>query len=301
MSISKIFYSLIKRIKIIAGYMNYKKTINYIVCNRKTANVDLLLLPAIGDTICGLTYINSFLSENNVEINIYGNYNQKSVIDSFNIPANYYLFNPYDKTYKSICNIILNSKLSKKLLNKGIISNFNYNYDKSLKKTIDNSALYQMSNYVLKLKQPFLSYPMVKEQYISSIINFYTVCDKIIIINPYSNSLNVNILIFNKIVLYLRQRGFVIYTNVFGNQKELDGTFPLRCSIEELYSICKRIKMVVSVRSGILDYIIGTDCNIFAIFENCGSNYFDRFHLSDWKCNGVVRDCYIQKKNYFIG
>ncbi len=74
-----------------------------------------------------------------------------------------------------------------------------------------------------------------------------------IIINPYSNFLKItDSRIFDTLTDYLSLQGFIVYTNTTKNQTALKGSRRLECSLEELYGLCKRVKLVVSLRSGII-------------------------------------------------
>ncbi len=96
----------------------------------------------------------------------------------------------------------------------------------------------------------------------------YELTDKDIIINPYSYSLrSKEIEIYQKIANICLNKGYNVYTNVLPNQKELVGTKRLDCKLDELYWIAPKAKMVISVRSGVLDFLGFTDANILAVYD----------------------------------
>lgn len=142
-------------------------------------------------------------------------------------------------------------------------------------------------------------------QKVKAIENFEAEKRRICIINPYSYSMHPSSSLYEDICQVLIQRGFVVYTNVIGNQQCIKGTKELHCSIEELFSIAAQIPLVVSVRSGILDYLIPANVNMFVIYENwncvCqGATQRDiakNYSLKEWLPQGEVKELYWNKKS----
>lgn len=81
--------------------------------------------------------------------------------------------------------------------------------------------------------------------------------------NPYSNSTKSTFKICQAIADSLKDKGYILYTNVIGKQKVLKGTLPLRCSMYEFNTIAQKIKMFVSVLSGIVDTLYNTNAKVF--------------------------------------
>lgn len=136
-------------------------------------------------------------------------------------------------------------------------------------------------------------YHQIPEQTITSIKNFDQEYKKICIINPYSNSMNNSVCVYEMIADVLRKKGYVVYTNVVGNQKPVKGTLPLFCSVYELYSIASKIPLIVSVRSGILDFLIPSKINMFVVYELRDWEDFwihDHFSLSEWHPEGTIEE-----------
>lgn len=102
---------------------------------------------------------------------------------------------------------------------------------------------------------------------VHSIPDFERNKNRICIINPYSTSMDYSVSLYEKICKELCSRGFIVYTNVVGEQKEIKGSHPLQCDIEELYSIASQIPLFVSVRSGILDFLTPSNVRMFVIYE----------------------------------
>lgn len=129
---------------------------------------------------------------------------------------------------------------------------------------------------------------------IKSIANFEKNKKSICILNPYSYSMYSSIPLFEKIAEELKGAGFIIYTNVVKGQKEIRGTIPLDCSLQELYSIAKEIPFIVSLRSGILDYLIPSKINMFVIYDKWKISFIedDDYTLNEWEPKGMLREVF---------
>ena len=133
---------------------------------------------------------------------------------------------------------------------------------------------------------------------VNSIDNLDIIKDKVVIINPYSTTMRyVTMTLYEKLCDILISHGYKVYTNIVGDQKPVEGSEPLQCSIEELYSIACNIPLIVSVRSGILDLLVNTNINMFVLYENVTkSRCYDFYRLNAWHCQGVVEEIYISNK-----
>ena len=129
---------------------------------------------------------------------------------------------------------------------------------------------------------------------IKSIANFEKNKKNICILNPYSYSMFSPIPLFEKIAEKLKEAGFIIYTNVVKGQKEIRGTAPLNCSLQELYSIAKEIPFIVSLRSGILDYLIPSNINMFVVYDKWKISFIedDDYTLNEWEPKGVLQEVF---------
>lgn len=133
---------------------------------------------------------------------------------------------------------------------------------------------------------------------VTAINNFSTSKNKIVIINPYSSTMHhVTIALYETLCDVLILRGYHVYTNVVDGQSPLKGSQSLRCSIEELFTIACNIPLIVSVRSGILDFLVSSNINMFVIYENVTkSKCYDRYRLASWHCQGIIEEIYISDK-----
>jgi hypothetical protein len=102
-----------------------------------------------------------------------------------------------------------------------------------------------------------------------------------IIINPFSNSAIINNLFWEKLVEKISQDGIDIYCNVFGNEKPIKGTKELKCTVQEFYALSSRAKYILSIRTGLMDYIMNSCKNMVVIYDRL-LNYY-AYSLSAWK------------------
>lgn len=125
----------------------------------------------------------------------------------------------------------------------------------------------------------------VKPQYpiVTYIEPKVTINKPYIIINPYSGSSNISIDIFSKLGVLLNKMGYTVYCNLAPNQEPIKNTIPLSISIDELFNIAKDATCIISIRSGILDYIISNCKKMYVLYENNG--YFNFFSLKSWQTN----------------
>ncbi len=133
-----------------------------------------------------------------------------------------------------------------------------------------------------------VTYPHPQKVQIKSISDFESNKDRIVIINPYSGGRTICecVDLLNRIADVLKRRGYIVFSNIVGDQEPLEGTYPLRCGLLELYSIVDMIPMMVSVRSGIMDWLISTRAKKFVVYNAKIKKGFELFALSAWgECN----------------
>ena len=136
---------------------------------------------------------------------------------------------------------------------------------------------------------------MIKNAEVKAIPNFAKIKDKVIVMNPYSKSLSeFTMALYENMCTYLIENGYIVYTNVVGSQKPIKESYELRCSIEELYMIAGKIPAIVSVRSGILDFLIPSKANMFVIYENCRGRLKKMYHLANWQISSVIHEIYCE-------
>lgn len=140
-----------------------------------------------------------------------------------------------------------------------------------------------------------ISYHMLKKNAITSIPDFQTKKNKICVISPYSFSMNCPIEKFKCVCDTLKSKGFAVYTNVVGTQLPISGTLPLKCSLDELFSIACEIPLFVSIRSGMLDFLIPSNVNMFVVYAKYDDDddvIAKNYSLQEWKPKGLVEEVY---------
>jgi len=147
---------------------------------------------------------------------------------------------------------------------------------------------YILYNFDEKAK---ISYPVIPDVSLDKYRNMDF--NKTIIINPYSNFLeNHTCSIFETITDTLLSNGYDVYTNVIKEQKVLKGTKRLDCPLEDLYTLSKKVKLVISLRSGIVDFMINSGGRFVVIYPD--KTQWDRifrqaYTLEAWQANS---ECY---------
>ena len=102
-----------------------------------------------------------------------------------------------------------------------------------------------------------------------------------IIVNPYSGSMKIQTGVFEAIVKDFLKSGYKVYCNVAGDQVPLRDTIELRCSVQELYDLAGDAEYIISVRSGILDYILANCRRIIAVYDK--QEFYRLYSLKTWK------------------
>lgn len=139
-----------------------------------------------------------------------------------------------------------------------------------------------------------IQYHALKPMKVSSIPNFYGSCKKIVILNPYSNSAHFSKELFEvmeKLVLRLKNAGgggYTVYTNIIKDQLPIRGTKELRCGLAEFLEIAAHVPFIVSVRSGILDFVVKTNVNMLVLYPN--EEYAKLYGLAQWRCGGSLKE-----------
>lgn len=153
-----------------------------------------------------------------------------------------------------------------------------------------------MKEYLKLPREIPIALPCPPKVQITSILNFEKRKNKIVVINPYSSSKTICSCteLLNMIVEELKDKGFIVYTNIVGEQKPLNGTYPLRCGLLEIYSIADEIPVFVSVRSGVMDWIVSTNSKKFIIYSGSRDDGFSKiFNLAAWGGAGGCKEVHM--------
>lgn len=139
-----------------------------------------------------------------------------------------------------------------------------------------------------------ISYPNIPVLPIKTISNFEQVKNRMVILNPFSNSSDYGEISFwHEIVFILKEKGYIVYTNIVKGQEVIKGTEPLSCSIYEFLCISNSIPLIISVRTGLIDYAIATSSKKYIVyFEQTKSGvptetFKNVYNLLAWKVNNI--------------
>lgn len=133
------------------------------------------------------------------------------------------------------------------------------------------------------------------ERPVTIIKDFEAIKDRMAILNPYSNSaFEADFELFEKSSKFMTEKEFLCYTNVIKEQRSIEETQELRCTIRQLYDIACGIPYIISIRSGILDFLAPSNINMFALYENCSERLEDMYHVTSWNCKGKIEELYMR-------
>lgn len=78
---------------------------------------------------------------------------------------------------------------------------------------------------------------------------------------------NLDIKFWANMAKIFAEKNYIVYTNVAGDEKPIEGTAPLRVNFAELNFIADKVKCFIGLRSGIFDFLGMTDAKIFCILK----------------------------------
>jgi len=267
-----------KLISVISKPVDYFRGLYYIQSFKQNDGYMIIMLPGIGDTVFALLFIERFKKEHsNTNIKMVCCKTTKAVIDAYNGDYETILYDKDDKYIHAYLHIKSLVKIGEK---HGLINTNPYMYYK--RSNLNNSAIVLLSENAYKLKEKYNTNYRKSVQSLSN-------RNRDIILNPYSYSISHdNMIMYEKITKQLKQEGYRVLTNVVGEQKVIKGSERLSCSLEELRAFAENAAAIVSVRSGILDYIIDTGIPMFVLFENCTNRFIDIYTMKQWRNDETI-------------
>lgn len=267
---------------------------------KRKSDIIILLHEYIGDQLYGLSFLDDLkASYPKSRIIVFTSDTNAELINSFSQIDKAYLMKKKSIRCRAIKCIIRSSKISRSGLKHKVFNATPYWYPNL--RTNNNIGIRQLiadEIYHIPLGT-LVTYHNV-ENNTDDLNHIDTNSNKTALINPYSNSMSYDVNFYNLIVRELIRKGYVIYTNVIKNQTPIEGTLPLKCSIYELFSFCSRIDLFVSVRSGIVDFLIPSDVNLFIIYEEYDERSVwiaNHYHISEWKPKGKYKEVYFKDKS----
>ena len=167
-------------------------------------------------------------------------------------------------------------------------------YFKRFKQAEYKATLFNIRRYIYDLPDNSpITYHALPVKPVTAIPDFANEKARIVIVNPYDKtSKYYDMEVFKPLCNILQERGYIVYTNILPFQTAISGSRPLKCSLEELYSIACQIKLIVSRRSGALDFLIPSGINMFALDDlgkySAPNKFFEFYPLSEWHAQGKI-------------
>lgn len=253
----------------------------------------LVLTDLIGDSVYGLSYVEEIKKKySDKRIVVIGNEKYSKLIRSYNGIDRFVLLPGRQGRYLKIGAFLRCTWLSYIALKEDIINTDPYLY-KDLRKKTNNDAFYLLKTQIFHIPEDSkISYHGIGSN------TAQTVHDKkVAVINPYSISVKIiDFAIFELIAKVLRENNYKVYTNVVGNQEVIAGTEKLECDIYKLFDIASNSSLIVSARSGILDFLAPSGINMFIIYANTTREFYEMYHIDKWRCGGKYKEYFVENK-----
>lgn len=281
----------------------------YLLLKKKKNQIIILPANAIGDCIYVFSFLgnlNLYAEKTNSQLIVYASDRYKQLLNTYDLSLKNVVFVKH-LGFKHLLLLMLSASIRTQkqvamAARKQIFAAVPRCYGDYIPKEI--VGVRNQLSYLFQVPVTPISYHNPLKEIVSAIDDFDARKDKICIVNPYSCSMSFSQSLYEKICAKLKDCGFAVYTNVCGNQKEIYGTQALRCSIEEFYSIACVIPLIVSVRSGILDFLIPSNVNMFVIYETWGAHFntsdpkyvADHYSLQEWHSQGNIHEAYMENE-----
>lgn len=284
----------------------------YLLLKKKKNQVVILPTSALGDTLYILSFWENLYKLSNqadTQLVFYLSDRYKRIVETYNPPIDGIVYLKH-LGMKHVLLLMLSaclyhSKSVEIARRRNIFGVIPRIHKRWLKKNSFIGTRNQLA-HILNMPLDPISYHQLPQVNISAIKDFEYLRNKICVINPYSYSMSYSVSLYERICEKLKLLGYIVYTNVVGEQREINGSIPLRCGIEELYSIACEIPLVVSVRSGVVDFLIPSNTSMFVIYEkwkDVNSIKLDvegderPYSLMEWRPKGHVYEAYMEKEN----
>ncbi len=285
--------SLCKRpIKLLIGIITY---IWLFLRNRMTHYI--VLSDALGDSICALTYLDEYKSQNGYEhITIVCTKGVKRICTFWN------------ETFEDLVCIdrkVMRSlwEITRTLLGQYLYSfihrdriTFAQHYCNMIQRNYWGNKYYSLNQFIKDLvfqiaPDSKMQYPEIPHINIKNLVEKYDIKkNKTVLLNPFANSIKCDVFeLFGEITDILVRNGYSVFT-LTSNEKDIPirGTQPLQCNLVEAYWLAEYCGTIIALRSGFLDLMVFAKCKIVSVVDkNYGPKDF--YQLEKW---GVNQDCY---------
>ena len=275
---------MIKKIgKVLKSYFICRSCIRNIFDTNKCDEILIVGQPAMGDVLISCTYVPYYLNKCDKNVLVICNKKQTFVLDKLGISQ--YLGVDEKQLellrYGYAKNPLLSRFFSCLLKNNKIrILDATYFMKTWICYKIPSLSLIDAIRYAsLDLTQEAtLSYPHVEVKYRANELNYD---DNSVIINPYSKSAQIPISFFEELTQKLQKLGYTVYCNIVGDQKPIQGSIPLSCTVDEFCIHSASVFAIISIRTGLLDYCLSYSRHVIAIYDTPLNVY--SYSLKHWK------------------
>lgn len=125
--------------------------------------------------------------------------------------------------------------------------------------------------------------------------------DKTIILSPYANTMGqLSNELWIDIAKNLKKKGYIIYTNVAGDEKPIEGTEGIKIPFASIIWCMNRCKAFIGLRSGLCDIISQASCTMVVIYNGHLVNGTSLFQLYSLRNMGI-RDTDLYEIDYQDG
>lgn len=282
----KHFWYIIRHNNFLINYYKYlcgKYALKRIIQDKKDNDIYLAAYHSLGDTLYALSVIKAIHEKYpDKKIVVAGNGRFEEIFSSINNIDKLILFK--GKKLRQLHSILSFPSLVEESSKHGIINMHVSKYYEQYRRILNDRRAMNIYRKIFDLPENApITYHLMKTIPVSSIENFDAIKSRTVIINPYSISMPCTMTIYESMCDELVRRGFKVFTNVVGSQQALKGSEPLRCSIQELYSIACNIPLVVSIRSGILDLMIPSGISMFVVYDHTSDFMKETYRLDGWE------------------
>lgn len=289
-----------KRIKIV-----YRKIINdttnfingflclYSFIKRKRNDeVDVFLTDSIGDDIYALSLMNQFKKSVSGHLTLFCDKKRELLAKAYKeIFDELVLLDNNSRDYKLIMAYHRNKYAIGIGQKRNIYSVMPYHVYPIRKNLTENNLELIGKKLLLIQGELEIKFPDFSKLIIGNISRF-KIKKNTIILNFGSKSMcNYSEDVFIRIAEDLFKRGYDLYSNVIEGQMPIKYTKALHCSIFEFYELCRNVKAVISIRSGILDFIAGLETPLMVMYfplpaiyghKEKTEKFFNRFTMRAW-------------------
>lgn len=296
------YVSFLRPIKLLllGGYQLYR-----IAKRKRDDEIVVLMTPGIGDDVYGLAFLKCLKQWKSKRIVVYALESKKQLFDYYsNVIDKIVYFTKADPEWKrcqDLSQVGILRRISRK---KDIYTILIYPYYHNPRYDDGRSWLRILKEDVFQFPLDVsaeIQYPNFSDIVIHTIPDFEMYKSRIVVLNPYSVSMDNSMMsLYEKIASFLLDKGYIVYTNVVGDQQAVVGSLPLNVSIFEFYAICNQIPMIISTRSGIIDLVISAKSNFLIYYFPFVNNdwqfdiktFLHRYTLTAWNTGNVEETIY---------